>query len=160
MSVSLATRTRLEHELERLIGEHRPHLLSQTVSQEGTGDAADEAGRVDAFMELERLNERIAHLHRLLEDSGTAAEELPAGVAAAGRLVELRFAGERTTERFLFGTIEERDAGVEVITADSPLGRALLGQPAGTSVTYVPRPGRPALEVELVAVTGADAAAA
>ncbi|MCW2777192.1 MAG: transcription elongation factor GreA [Frankiales bacterium] len=159
MSVTRATRARLEHELEQLLGEVRPHLLSQTVSQEGTGDAADEAGRVDAFMELERLNGRVAHLHRLLEDSGQPSEDVPAGTAAAGRIVELRFAGETTTESFLLGTIEERDAGIEVVTADSPLGRALLGQTAGTTVTFVPRQGRPPLSVELVAVSTAEVAA-
>jgi transcription elongation factor GreA len=160
MSVTLATRTRLEHELEQLLSEQRPHLLSQTVSQEGTGDAADEASRVDAFMELERLNGRVAQIHRLLDESDQPGDELPAGTAAAGRVVELRFAGESTTERFLLGTIEERYAGIEVVTADSPLGRALLGQTAGSTVTYVPRPGRPALSVELVSVTTADTAAA
>lgn len=160
MSVTPATRTRLEHELEQLLGEQRPHLLSQTVSQEGTGDAADEAGRVAAFMELERLNERVAQIHRLLEAANQAQDELPTGRAALGRLVELRFPGDSTTEHFLFGTIEERDAGNEVVTSDSPLGRALLGQPAGTSVTYIPRPGSPALSVELVAVTSGDHAAA
>lgn len=160
MSITLATRNRLENELVQLLAEDRPHLLSQTVSQEGTGDAADEAGRVDAFMELERLNGRVAQIYRLLEDTGRPANELPSGTAAAGRIVELRFTGEDSTERFLLGTIEERYAGVEVVTAESALGRALLGQPAGTSVTYVPVPGRPAQSVEIVAVSTPDAAAA
>ncbi len=160
MPLTSATRIRLEHELTQLLGQDRPHLLSQTVSQEGTGDAADEAGRVDAFMELERLNGRVAQIHRLLEDSNQAADQSPAGTAAAGRLVELRFAGESATERFLLGTIEERYAGLEVVTADSALGRALMGQPAGTTVTYIPRSGAAALNVELVAVTTLEAAAA
>ena len=53
-------------------------------------------------------------------------------------------------ERYLVGSIEERDAGTPVISPGSPLGQALMGKKAGAIVTYEAPSGQ--LEVEIVSV--------
>lgn len=152
MQVTAAAHARLEHELTTLLTDGRPALLALTFSAEGTGDAGDEAGRVDSLMAIERLDNRVSHLRALLAQADVPAVAVPAGTVANGRVVTIRFDGDSTDEQYLMGLIEERSAGVDVMTADSPLGRALLGASAGDHVSYAPAPGRPEIGVQVVAV--------
>jgi transcription elongation factor GreA len=48
------------------------------------------------------------------------------------------------------GSIEEEQAGVSVVSPDSPLGQALLGRTAGELVEYEAPGG--VLKVEIVAI--------
>jgi transcription elongation factor GreA len=67
-----------------------------------------------------------------------------------GVVVALRYAGDDDVERFLIGSIEERREGVSIISPNSPLGQALMGQGPGAHVSYEAPSGK--LEVEIVAV--------
>lgn len=155
MQVTAAAHARLEQELATLLADERPALLSLVFSTEGTGDAGDEAGRVDVLMSLERLDNRVSQLRALLAQADIPVIALPTGTVAPGRLVTIRFDGDSDDERYLFGMIEERSTGLEIMTTDSPLGRALVGATTGTHVTYRPAPGRPEIGVKVVAVTDA-----
>jgi transcription elongation factor GreA len=70
---------------------------------------------------------------------------------AAGSIVEVRFAGDDETERYLVGSIEERHEELEVVSPGSPLGSALLGAAPGETRSYDVKGN--VLEVEVVSVS-------
>jgi transcription elongation factor GreA len=111
------------------------------LSENGDYHAAKDAqGKMEA---------RIRQLEAMLDDvevlDGGPSEEVAAGVK-----VSLRYVGDDEVERYLVGSIEERDSGAQVISPGSPLGQALMGKKAGEIVTYDAPSGQ--LEVEVVSV--------
>ena len=111
------------------------------ISENGDYHAAkDSQGKMEA---------RIRQLEAMLEDAevvhGGRSDEVATGVT-----VSLRYVGDDEVERYLVGSIEERVAGTSVISPGSPLGQALMGKRAGTTVTYEAPSGQ--LKVEIVAV--------
>jgi transcription elongation factor GreA len=146
-----ATRARLEHELAR-VREERRRLAVQLAGEDpddpDVGDRGDDALRLEGADDVARLEQRIDELERLLTEGG-ATPGLPDGT-----LVTLRFPdGDEATYRVV--AIPEEEPGDdqdEVLTSDSPLGRALVGHQAGDTVTYEGPDG--ALQAEVVALTG------
>ncbi len=138
---------RLEQELAALVEER---MLRATEPIGSSGDAADLAEFAARDMLLERLDERIAGIRGLLAEASFSRPQAaaPAGVASPGTLLDLRFGKSRGTETFLLGHLAEADGSVEVITLQSPLGRAVLGATAGTKVSY----GAPAGSVDVTVV--------
>ncbi|HAX05573.1 MAG TPA: transcription elongation factor GreA, partial [Acidimicrobiaceae bacterium] len=67
-----------------------------------------------------------------------------------GVVVEIRFEGDQETEKYLFGSIEERRDGLEIISPGSPMGQALGGGTVGDVVDYEAGAGR--LSVEIVSI--------
>ena len=116
--------------------------LQGDISENGDYDAAkDEQGKMEA---------RIRHLAALLEDA-QIIEGANGNTIGHGVIVEIRYAGDDSTERLLFGSIEERHDEVDVVVSPgSPLGRALEGRQAGDTVSYDAPSG--SLAVEIVAV--------
>ena len=149
--LTAASRLRLQTELQRLVAVERPAIAHATVSSEGLGDAADIATRTEMLMDLERLDRRVAHLEALLADDALPHRDHDTD-SWRRQLVTLRFDGSGEDERFLIGAVDEREPNLEVVTPDSPLGRALVGAEAGARVTYSPRPGAAPLTVEVVDV--------
>ena len=111
------------------------------LSENGDYHAAKDAqGKMEA---------RIRQLEAMLDDvevlDGGPSEEVAAGVK-----VSLRHMDSDEVERYLVGSIEERDSGAQVISPGSPLGQALMGKKAGETVTYDAPSGT--LRVEIVSV--------
>ncbi|HEY4375777.1 MAG TPA: GreA/GreB family elongation factor, partial [Acidimicrobiales bacterium] len=71
-------------------------------------------------------------------------------------IVTVRFEGDTDTERYLLGSIEERVEGLEIVSPGSPLGEALMDQPAGATVEFA-SPNGSTLRVEVIAVDHLDA---
>jgi transcription elongation factor GreA len=116
----------------------RESALSEIVPP-NYGDDADRATNVDAHVRLAMLDERIADIeYQLTTDMRPAAH--PAGIVDLGALVTVDLGDG--AETYLYGTVDQASAQFDVITPGSPLGRALLGLSAGTSVTYEARPHR------------------
>ena len=68
-----------------------------------------------------------------------------------GIIVELRYEGDDETEKYLVGSIEERQEGVEILSPGSPLGEALIGSTPGDVVSFE-SPSGATLKVEVVNV--------
>ena len=71
---------------------------------------------------------------------------------AHGSVVTIRYVGDDDTERYLIGSIEERQEGIEVMSPGSPLGEALIDARAGDVVEYEAPGGM--LKVEVVEIEG------
>ena len=113
------------------------------------GDRGDEALALEGLDDLARVDARIAEIERAIaeQDGPDARSGLADGTA-----VTLRFPGGDTATFRIVAVAEQApaDGGEDVVTADSPLGRALVGRGAGDTVTYRGPDGD--LRAEVVAV--------
>jgi transcription elongation factor GreA len=110
------------------------------ILPEGAGDVADRATNVDGLVRLSMLEERIAALEDELAEGEHASSSPADGVVAPGRILTLDLGDG--PERFLLGSFEQVGGEVDVITAGSPLGRALVGAQVGATVSYAARGNR------------------
>jgi transcription elongation factor GreA len=132
---NLAERSRLEQELARLRSER--HTLAAGFAGEDpvdpdVGDRGDQAQALEGDADLARVDRRIDEIQHLIASPDAADPQ--AGIAD-GTVVTLRFSGGDVAT-FRVVTIVEEAGTDEVITSDSPLGRALAGRRAGDTLTY------------------------
>ncbi|MFI0162978.1 GreA/GreB family elongation factor [Streptomyces sp. NPDC017095] len=130
--IGAQARRALEQELADLRDERR--LVAGTLRDSASvGDQADQADalrRVDQLARLDRRIEEITDRLRQAEAAGPA----PTDVAGVGSTVTVRFP-DGTTETLEIAEMAEA-LDQRLVTADSPLGRALLGRRPGDSVRY------------------------
>jgi transcription elongation factor GreA len=127
----------LTQRLDLLRSERREVLGEALLS--ANGDLADRATNVEASIRLQLLDERIAGLE--LEIADCRRQQHVDGIVSVGDVVTVDL-GEGD-ETYLVGSVEDAAAGIDTITPLSPLGRAIVGAPVGTTVGYEPRPGVP-----------------
>jgi len=141
---------RLSAELEDAKGPRRADIVSKIEAARDEGDLKENGGYHAAKDEQGKLEARIRQLTQLLRDATVGEAPTTAGVAGPGMVVEVRFAGDTDTERFLIGSREDNThEDVEVYSAQSPLGLALTGAKLGDTVTYT-LPNGKQMQVELV----------
>ncbi|MGE3288111.1 MAG: GreA/GreB family elongation factor [Pseudonocardia sp.] len=143
-------RERLEEELAR-VREQRHRLAVQLGGEDPVdadlGDRGDEAVALEGLDDLARMDRRITELERLIADPD--ALDTPPGLPD-GTAVTLRFPdGDVATFRVV-AVAEVAAPGDDVVTAGSPLGRALVGRGAGDTITYEGPDGE--LHAEVVTV--------
>jgi transcription elongation factor GreA len=101
------------------------------------GDLSENGDYHAAKDEQGHMEGRIRQLEHLLANAEIVAPPED-GVVGPGSVVTVVYEGddESQAERYLVGHIEERQDDLDVISPDSPLGRALVGARAGEWVTY------------------------
>lgn len=153
---SSASRKRLEAERAEL--EERLSSLTVRVDElSGPGDSVDHAVALERQFEQEHVRARIIQLDELLSLPPRDGSEDEAGTATIGSSVVLRFPGD-DEQSYVIASIEEQSDTVEVLTWDSPLGRAVLGHRAGDVVEYTAPAGT--MKVTVVSVGDPDEATA
>ncbi|MFZ4240258.1 GreA/GreB family elongation factor [Streptomyces murinus] len=148
--ISAEARGALEQELADL-REERQMVAGTLKGNPDVGDQADQADELQRVDQLDRLERRIADITERLHEADRAG---PARTDAVG-------VGSTVTVRFADGSVETLSIGEgaealdqNLVTEDSPLGRALLGRRAGDSVLY-DTPDGPASAV-VVSIGGAS----
>lgn len=127
----------------------RDAALSETAVT-GSGDAADRATNVDAHVRLAVLEERIADVEaELYRLSRAGGDDLASDTVHVGSTVTVDFGDG--PETYAVTSVDLAPLGAEVITPGSPLGRALVGATAGSTIEYRTAAGRTA-SVTVVAV--------
>ncbi|WP_392673472.1 GreA/GreB family elongation factor [Streptomyces sp. LN785] len=130
--ISAADLRELQQELDELRSD-RGKVAATLRGEDPVGDSADEADELQRASDLARLDGRIAEIEGRIQEASVAGPP-PAGTVGVGSTVTVRFAeGAETTVRI--GEVVE-DPDRSLVTADSPLGRALLGRRAGDTVNY------------------------
>ena len=141
---------RLKSELEYLEGEAREKIIRDIAIARAHGDLSENA-EYHAAKDQQGLQEaRVRQLRAMLENAEIIQSE-DDGVVAPGKVVSIRHAGDDEVETYFLGLREEKGGSdYDVLTPESPLGRALVGRSAGETVVAEVPAGR--LEVEIVEV--------
>ncbi|MFF1506717.1 GreA/GreB family elongation factor [Streptomyces sp. NPDC058326] len=142
--ISAVGREALERELDDLRTERE--AVAVTLRDGGgdeTGDRADQADELQRGTQLTRLDARIDEIRGRLREADAAGAPRTDGVGV-GSTVTVRFddGTEATVQIGEVAAVLDRT----MVTADSPLGSALLGHGPGDTVTYT-TPDGPATAV-------------
>jgi transcription elongation factor GreA len=133
-----SARQRLQEQLDELTEFERPRLAAGILSD--SGDAGDMAVSYDAQVELSRLDDRIRNIREALFNK-VPAQAKREGLGL-GATVVLSFEGSTDQETYLVGTSSDVAPDVDIVTLDSPLGRALKQTPVGASGAFKSPLGR------------------
>jgi transcription elongation factor GreA len=140
---------RLEAELTRREGDERQRIVESIATARAHGDLSENA-EYHAAREEQGMNEdRVRQLRAMIENA-EIIQTTDDDVIEPGKLVSLRYKGDDEVETYLLGLVEEKGGDHDVLTPESPLGRALVGRSAGERVTAQVPAGE--LEVEIVEV--------
>ena len=132
--LSQAAYDRLSEELEYLKTEGREEASKAIEVARGHGDLSENAEYDSAKDEQGKMEARIRQLEDMLRHAQVG--EAPAGEAVeAGVIVTITDADGDEVE-FLLGSREDRVTGLSVVSAQSPLGKALIGAKVGDDVSY------------------------
>ncbi|MHB2024442.1 MAG: transcription elongation factor GreA [Mycobacteriales bacterium] len=143
---------RLQAELDQLTGPGRLEIAKKIEAARAEGDLRENGGYHAAKEEQGKQEARIRQLTSLLRQAKVGTAPAEDGVAGPGMVVTVRFAGAEESETFLIGSREEAGLSeIEVYSAQSPLGKALLGARGGDTVEYTTPSGR-TMQVSVVEV--------
>jgi transcription elongation factor GreA len=151
VQLSQAAFDRLKAEHDDLTTRGRIEIARKIESARELGDLSENGDYHAAKEEKGKMEGRIIHLTRILRDAEIVEPGEGGDTVSAGSIVTIRYAGDDDVERYLLGSIEERHNDLEVMSPGSALGKALVGQPAGATVSYETPAGKQ-LQVEIVAV--------
>jgi len=143
----------LTAELEDKKGPQRAKIVAEISAARDEGDLKENGGYHAAREAQGRLEGEIQALEVLLRKADTTA---PSGnVVGPGQVVTFKFDGDDDdeAESRLIASIEMKEfsGGLEISSAQSPIGAALLGASAGDTVSYEGPNGR-TLKVEVMKV--------
>jgi len=126
---------RLKAELEELVVHGRVEIAKRIEDARALGDLKENGEYHAAKDEQGKMDLRARQLQAILEDVTIVEGGSVDGTVRVGAIVTIDF-GDGDTERYLVGNIEEKKEGVEIVSPDAPLGKALLGHTVGDEVAY------------------------
>jgi len=141
---------RLQAEYDDLTTRGRVEIARKIEVARELGDLSENGDYQAAKEEQGKMEGRIGRLSSILKSAKIVEGVTSDGTVQIGVVVELRYVGDPETEKYLLGSIEERQPGVTVISPGSPLGEVLLGAKPGERVSYEAPGGR--LQVEVVKI--------
>lgn len=141
---------RLQAEYDHLVNVGRAEIAKEIDERRQEGDLKENGGYHAARDEQAKMEARIQELRAKLANA-TVGEAVFDGTIAAGTVVTATVGGREM--RFLVGSREIAEGtDIDVFSAQSPLGAALLGKTVGDETTYAAPNGN---EIA-VKITGAE----
>lgn len=141
---------RLKDELDQLTGPGRRDIAARIEAAREEGDLKENGGYHAAKDEQGKMEARIRDLEELLKHAVVGEAPEASGVVEIGTVITAEIFGDE--ERFLLGNRELAGGGdLDVYSAESPLGSAILGLKVGESASYAAPNGKQ-IEVKVVAV--------
>jgi transcription elongation factor GreA len=125
---------RLSSELEHLKTEGRKQASKAIELARSHGDLRENAEYDTAKEEQGKMEARIRQLEEMLRNAEVG--DAPDGDTIAAGMVVTTVDEDGDIETFLLGSREDRSQGLPVVSASSPLGKALLGRSVGDTVSY------------------------
>lgn len=141
---------RLKTEYDDLTTRGRVDIARKIEAARELGDLSENGDYHAAKEEQGKMEGRILHLARILENAEIVEGAGGGDTVELGSIVEIRYDGDDDTETYLMGSIEERHDEYDVMSPDSPLGASLMGAKAGDTVSYQAPGGT--LSVEVVSI--------
>jgi len=140
---------RLQEEYDYLVGEGRATIAKEIDTQRQEGDLKENGGYHAAREEQGKQEARIQRLRYLL-DNAVVGEATDSSVISSGTVVKAEVAGREM--KFLVGSREVAgDTDLNVFSAQSPLGEALMGKSAGDETSYA-APNGNQISVKVISV--------
>ena len=140
---------RLQEEYDYLVGEGRAAIAKEIDTQRQEGDLKENGGYHAAREEQGKQEARIQRLRHLL-DNAVVGEATDSSVISSGTVVTAEVAGREM--KFLVGSREVAgDTELNVFSAQSPLGEALMGKSAGDETSYA-APNGNQISVKVISV--------
>jgi transcription elongation factor GreA len=140
---------KLKKELAHLEGDARRGVIESIATARAHGDLSENA-EYHAAREQQGMQEaRVRQVRHMLENA-EIVEADDDGMAGPGKLVSIRHEGDDEVETYLIGLREEKGGEHDILTPESPLGRAIVGHSAGETVTATVPAGE--LKIEIVEV--------
>jgi transcription elongation factor GreA len=124
---------RLTAELETLKTEGREAIAAEIETARAHGDLRENAEYHAAKDEQGKMEARIRQLEQLLRDAHIG-EPPDADVARPGLVVVLDVDGDEET--YLLGSREDSHDDHEILSAESPMGKAVIGAGEGDTVSF------------------------
>ncbi|MGK0716358.1 transcription elongation factor GreA [Leucobacter sp. W1153] len=132
---------RLKGELDQLSGPGRRDITARIEAAREEGDLKENGGYHAAKDEQGKMEARIRDLQELLKHAVVTEAPKSRGIVEVGTVITAEIMGDE--ERFLLGNREIADGeGIEVYSAESPLGSAILGLKIGSSASYTAPNGK------------------
>ncbi|QAB16863.1 transcription elongation factor GreA [Leucobacter muris] len=141
---------RLKAELDELSGPGRKDIAARIEAAREEGDLKENGGYHAAKDEQGKMEARIRDLEELLKHAVVGEAPEASGVVEVGTVVTAEIFGDE--ERFLLGSRELADGSdLDVYSAESPLGLAIIGMGIGDETSYV-APNGNQIPVKILAV--------
>ena len=132
---------RLQSELDELAGAGRKDIAARIEAAREEGDLKENGGYHAAKDEQGKMEARIRDLTELLKHSTVGEAPEANGVVVVGTVVTAEVFGDE--ERFLLGNRNLADGSdLDVYSAESPLGAAILGLKVGDQASYTAPNGK------------------
>jgi transcription elongation factor GreA len=148
--LSQAAYDRLKAEHDELTTVGRVEIARKIEAARELGDLKENGDYHAAKDHQGHMEARIRQLAVMLENA-EIVEGVDGEVVEPGAVVELRYEGDDDTERYYFGSVEERGIEHDIISPRSPLGTALVGAKVGDKVDFTSPTGA-TLTVEIVSI--------
>ena len=127
---------RLQDEYDELTTTGRKDIAKEIEEARAHGDLKENAEYHAAKEEQGKMEARIRQLKHLLDNARIGTPPTDAGVAA-GLIVGVEMFGD--TDVYLVGSREEEHPDHDVLSAESPIGQAIMGAKVGeTRVATLP----------------------
>ena len=123
----------LEAELKELVTVKRKEIADQLESTRALGDLSENAEYHEARDAQGQLEARIAEIEHTLKNAEVIKKKR-GGSIQVGSVVWVRRGKERTDREYTIVGAEEADITAGLISYQSPLGQALMGQEKGGAV--------------------------
>ena len=112
----------------------RPQILREVKEARAQGDLSENFEYYAARKAKGENDSRIAYLENMIKTAILIEDESSEDEVGLNKRVVVRIDGERETEEYKIVTSVRADSLNNRITADSPLGRALMGHRAGDRI--------------------------
>lgn len=141
---------RLKGELDQLTGAGRKDIASRIEAAREEGDLKENGGYHAAKDEQGKMEARIRDLEELLKRAVVGEAPKASGIVEIGTIITAEVFGDE--ERFLLGSRELADGSdLDVYSAESPLGQAILGRKIGDELSYA-APNGNQIPVKILAI--------
>lgn len=125
----------LKAELDERISEKRPHIARLIDAARQEGDLKENGGYHAARNEQSLNETRIQALEEILRNAEVGETPADDGIVEPGMVVTANVGGREL--KFLLGSREAGgDLGIQVFSADAPIGAAVMGHKRGETVSY------------------------
>ena len=138
----------IEEEIARLQAQ-RPAKIEQLKAARALGDLSENTEYSTAKRELRHLESRLRYLNKQLQYA-QIVEPSDDNTVDLGTTVTLKFTDDDDQEVYHIVGKQEADIAKQKISFDSPLGKAIMHQPAGKVVTV--NAPQSAYQVEIIKV--------